>query len=147
MSKIEGVEKVGKPVPRCKTILLCERAITEPGTSKVDLIGVHDKLVVPRVPTQARPMTLFLQLVDWIGRYSITAEVIDLNTGHSLANGKGATFEFKDRLAVIQIILPLPPLPLQHEGSFDVVVFADGQEIDRRKFTVSCGQPQGDASA
>jgi hypothetical protein len=144
--KSEG-QKAGKPVPQCKAILLCDRAITEADTGKVSLIGIFHKLVLPKAPAQTQPMTVFLQLVEGIGRYNITAEVLDLATGLSLAQGKGAAVEFTDRFAVIHFMLPLPPLPLQHEGSYDVVVFANGQEIDRQKFTVSCGQVGGSECA
>ncbi len=145
MSQKTASEKVGKPVPQCKAILLCERVIMEAGTGKVNLIGVVHKFVFPSLPAQTQPMTAYLQLVEGIGRYNITAEVWDLTTGQSLAQGQGAAVEFQDRLAVIQLLLPLPPLPLHHEGSFDVVVFANGQEIDRQKFTVTCALAGGNA--
>jgi len=143
MSQNTESEKVGKPLPRCKAILLCERAILEAGTGQWSLIGIIHKLVFPRLPAQTRPMTAYLQLVEGIGSYKITAEVWDLTAGHSLAQGQGTTVEFRDRLGIIQFSLPLPPLPLHHEATFDVVVFADSQEIDRQKFTVSCARADG----
>ncbi len=145
MSETMASEKVGKPLPQCKAILLCERAIREAGTNQVSLIGLVRKFVVPRLPAQTQPVTAYLQLVEGIGRYNISAEVRDLTTGQVLAQGGGATVEFQDRLAILDFLLPLPPLPLTHEGSFDVVVFANGQEIDRQKFTVTCAPADGSA--
>ena len=71
------------------------------------------------------------------------AEVVDLTTDQSLARGQGAALEFHDRLGAIQFLLPLPPLPFHHAGSYEVIVFADGREIDRQKFTVSCSPAAG----
>jgi hypothetical protein len=136
-------QKVGKPVPQCKAILLCERAIREAGTNQHSLIGIVRRFVVPRLPAQSQPVTAYLQLAEGVGSYNISAEVRDLTTGQPLAQGQGATIEFQDRLTVLEFLLPLPPLPLRQEGGLELVVFANGEEIDRQKITVSCSPPGG----
>jgi hypothetical protein len=136
MSENKASETVGKPPPKCKAMLLCERTILEVGSNKWSVIGIIHKVVCPRLPAHVLPINAFIQLTEGTGTYAITAGVWDLSTDKPLAQGQGATVEFADRLSVLQFALPLPPLLITHTGSFDVVVFADGQEIDRQKFTV-----------
>ena|ERR1700677_1262134 len=143
MSEKTTVDKVGKPLPQCKAILLCNRAIFEARTGQWSLIGIVHKFVFPKLPAQTQRMTAYLHLVEGIGQYDISAEVWDLTMGHCLAKGQGATVEFQDRLDSRVIEIQMPPLPFHHPGSFDVVVYANGEEIDRQKFTVSCVQPSG----
>lgn len=42
--------------------------------------------------------------------------------------------EFTQKLAKVNVMIPVPPLPIAHPGPYDFVVMADGQDIDRQKF-------------
>ncbi|MEE8170433.1 MAG: hypothetical protein V3T70_07795 [Phycisphaerae bacterium] len=42
----------------------------------------------------------------------------------------------QDRHRKLNVLIPISPLPIAHEGLFDLVVLADGQEIDRQQFGV-----------
>jgi hypothetical protein len=61
MSEPRTSEKTGKPLPRCKAILLCERTIREAETGKWSLIGIIHKLVFPRLPATTQPMTAYAE--------------------------------------------------------------------------------------
>jgi hypothetical protein len=125
-----------KPPPQCKAILLCEQTIIQAGSEKVSLIGIVRVLHLFAMPGQTAPMDLFLQLVDGFGRYDVTIEVQDLAEDRVIAKGSGPTVFFPDPLVVRQLILPIPALPIGHAGSYDVIVLANGQEVDRQQFTV-----------
>ena len=43
---------------------------------------------------------------------------------------------FPEKLASVDVVIPCPALPVRHSGIYDLVVMADGQEIDRQKFHV-----------
>lgn len=62
-------------------------------------------------------------------------EVHDLRFNRVIARVRGPELDFPERLSMVEIKLPVNPLPLQHPGNYDIVVFADGQEIDRMQFT------------
>jgi hypothetical protein len=124
-----------KPLPRCKAILLCDHTIVEAGTGKVSLIGIVHAFAFPTFPALTRPMTAYLQLTEGIGRYEVGLEIRDLAMSQAIAQARGAAIEFADRLATVQLMLPIPALALQHMGPYEVLVFANGQEIDRQKFT------------
>lgn len=126
------------PPPRCKAILLCEKTIIEAGTGGLSLIGIIGGFVVPQVPGRTRPFTVYLQLTDGIANheYEITVEVHDLSDDTVIARAPGRKIRWGDRLAQFNLLIPVPPLPMRHAGAYDVVVFANQQEIDRQKFGV-----------
>lgn len=131
-----------KPLPRCKAILLCERTIREETTRNVSIIGVFTHFHLPRFPGQTRPFTAFVQLVNGIGEYNVVVEIHDLQLDLVLARAEGdSKLTFPDRLVGINIIIPLPGLPLSHPGKYDFVVIADGREIERQQFT-AVGPPE-----
>jgi hypothetical protein len=130
-----GRRPAGKPPPKCKAILLCDQTIIEMVTRKVSVIGIFDNFVLPQFPGMTRPATAFLQLVTGIGRYEIVIEIQDLRDNRVLARAAGPGVEFPERLQKMNLMIPIPPLPLHHPGVYDVVVYANGQEIDRQQFT------------
>jgi hypothetical protein len=76
-------------------------------------------------------------LVDGIGRYEITVEIHDLQENQVIARSPAVQVDFPSRLHRVNLMIPLPPLPLQHPGAYDVVVFAGQHEIDRQQFSAA----------
>jgi hypothetical protein len=134
-------KKRKKPPPKCKAILLCDQTIIEAVTGKMSIIGTFDNWYLPRFPCPTRPFMAFLQMTDGVGEYTITVEVHDLVADQIIAQAPPARMAFPDRTAKQNLIIPVPPLLLQHAGRYDFVVLADGQEIDRQQFMAQ--QPPG----
>jgi hypothetical protein len=125
------------PPPACKALLLCDQTIIEAGSGKISLIGSFTAFALQSFPGQTVPFTAFVQLADGIGRYEIQVEIHDLREGTVLARSPKMEIEFAERLTKINICLPVPPLRLTHEGKYDFVFLANGQEIDRQQFDAS----------
>src|SRR5205823_10704554 len=96
--------------------------------------GVFNGFSVPAFPGHTSPCNAFVQLTDGIGNYQITVEVRDLRDDVVVGRGEIANLTFQERATKRNLILPLPPVRLQHGGLYDFVVLADGQEIDRQQF-------------
>jgi hypothetical protein len=79
----------------------------------------------------------YVQLVDGIGKYTLSVEVHDLREGTVIARMPPVEIEFAERITKAVLMFAAPPLRLPHEGSYDFVVLADDQEIDRQKFEAS----------
>ena len=47
MAEEKPSREANVPPPKCKAILLCERAIVEEGTGQISLIGLFERLKVP----------------------------------------------------------------------------------------------------
>lgn len=131
-----GKGRERKPPPVCKAILLCDTVIRDAFTGKVSLIGLFDGFGMREMPGFTNPVIAFLQLVEGIGKYSLTVEIHDLGRDRVIARAEAATVEFPDRLSRRQVIIPVPPLPMEHEGVYDFVVMADEKEVDRQQFKV-----------
>jgi hypothetical protein len=78
---------------------------------------------------------LFFRITEAHGKYHISLELQELNTGHVVAEADGPEITIKDQLETNNVIIPIPPLPLP-AGEYDIVIFANKAEIDRQKFTV-----------
>jgi hypothetical protein len=118
--------------PTCKALLLCDDTIIEAGTGKISLIGVFRQFALPRFPARTRAFRAFVQITNAAGRYDFLVQLKDLSTDDVMAEATG--IEIEDRLDVFNIVIPVPPLPLEHPGEYDFVVFANSDEIDRQSF-------------
>src|SRR5665213_2886879 len=93
-----------KPPPKCKAMLLCERAIIEHMTGNVSLINTFGGFALPSFPGQTNPFNVFLQLTGGSGRYAMTAELIDLRDNLVIGRAEGIEMKFDDRLQLINVM-------------------------------------------
>ena len=123
-----------KPPPRCKAILLCDQTIRDAATGKPSVIGIFDRLRFSSFPAQTAPFKLFLELIEGIGSFEIVVELYDLRENKTLSRSRPHRLEFQDRLDRHYLYMSVPRLLLPHPGSYDVLVLANEQEADRKKF-------------
>lgn len=138
MANHETTREGAVPPPKCKAILLCERSIVEKETEQISLIGLFEQLHAASIPGNIEPFTVFLLLTDGIvgHQYEITVEVQDLRNDIVLVKSDVLTLKWEDRLANMQLLVSVGSLHVEHEGSYNVVAFADRQEVDRLRFEV-----------
>jgi hypothetical protein len=134
MAKKKSKNQRGKPPPKCKAILLCDVVIVDAMTGKPTIVGIFSGFNVPGFPGYTSPCNAFLQLTDGIGTYRITVEIRDLRDDLVIGRGQILELDFQERAAKHNLIIPVPPVQLHHDGLYDFVVLADGQEIDRQQF-------------
>jgi len=125
-----------KPPPVCKAILLCDEVVRDAETHKTSVIGIFDTFVVPGFPGSTSPCKLFLLLIDAIGAFEIMAEIHDLKDGNVIARSPSRTIGSPGKRTQGEQWLPVPALPVAHSGPYDLIVFADENEIDRVQFKV-----------
>lgn len=136
-----------KPSPVCKAILLCDEVTRDPVTHKTSVIGIFTTFVAPSFPVSMHPCTVYLQLIDVIGELELTAEVLDLEDGLVLARSLvPAQFGSHGERTSGEKWLPVNVV-LAHAGTYDLVVYADGAEIDRIKFHALTREDRTDVSS
>ena len=123
-----------KPPPRCKAILLCDQVMLDAVTRKTSLIGVFDSFYLRQFPGPTHQFCVFLQLVDGIDTCVLTADVQDLHDNAVIGRLLQLQVKFPDRMNKLNLNLGPMVIKLPHSGAFDVVLMADGQEIDRQRF-------------
>jgi hypothetical protein len=124
--------------PVCKAILLCERTLVEEGTGKISLIGTSSNFLVDESLVTLRT-EIFVEFTGANGQYGIVLEIWDLTARDVVARTAEAEIQILDPQQVTSVILPIPPMRLQNDSYHDVVVLANGMEIDRRQFGVLRG--------
>ena len=117
--------------------------IIEAVTGKCTIVGVFEVFNLRSMPGRTSSFTVFLQLTDGIGRYDLVIEIYDLQQGVVLGRGSGLGLNWPQKLLKMNVTIPVPPVPVTHEGAYDLVVTANGQEIERQKFTVAVFQEDG----
>lgn len=69
---------------------------------------------------------VYLSLTELQGSGKFELRYVDLNE-NSLVFGTGFEVSCRDPLETIQIVIPLPPLPIPHEGVFALELLCDGE--------------------
>lgn len=130
-----GKKKTGsKPPPICKAILLCKDTIVEAETNHISVIGIVDMWSFVDFPDETPPFMVYVQLTNGLGRYAVSVHIYDLQSDESLGQAQVAEVDFPDRQSKVHLFLQVAPLQLDHAGRYDLVVLADGQEVDRQQF-------------
>jgi hypothetical protein len=94
-------------------------------------------LTPKQLPTRLRPFQIFLQVTNASGRYDFVIEAHDLRDDTVIARASGMGIEIASRLSIVNIVIPVAPLAVSHAGRYDIIVFANGVEIDRQQFNVN----------
>ncbi len=129
-------KEANKPPPVCKAILLCDAVEREKRTYKTNVKGVFDTLLVASFPYSSPPCVIYLKLVDVNGKYTIKAEILDLDEGTVAFTSPKAEIGTPGKRTQGEFHLRVSPLLFTHPGIYDVVVFADQDEIDRVQLKV-----------
>ncbi len=123
--------------PFCQAILLCDDVMYDEGTKKTTIIGIFDTFCLPSLPGLTPPFKLFLLLVDAVGQYVLTAEIRDPAERVVLFRSPdGVEFGAPGQRSKGEIGLPISPLHFDRPGAFELVVFADRNEIGQAQFLV-----------
>jgi hypothetical protein len=113
------------PPPRSKAFLLCDQVIVDLYSGRVTIVGILDRFDLQAFPGQTKQCMAFMQLSGGIGRCQIIIDIEDLEDGQTIARARGPGIEFPDRLSRINLIIDLPPIPLEHPGLYDLVVLSN----------------------
>lgn len=126
----------GKPLPHCTALLICEKVSVSQITGAVSLHNLIEEFRLRSFPGRSSRFTIYLQVYDGIGRYSLSVEINDLGDDSSIAVAKVPDLDFPDRLAKIAVTIPIDSVPLPRPGRYELVVFVDGQPLPRQHFNV-----------
>lgn len=127
-----------KPPPKCKAFLLCQGTIIEQDTGNVTIINTFSAFYVGQFPGQTGAFLIFIQLTDGIGEYNAEVEIMDLQDDRTIARAVGpARLVFPAKLSRMNVMIPIPPLPVSHNGRYEIRVLANNQLIERQIFEVN----------
>jgi hypothetical protein len=140
-TKQNSKEATKKP-PTCAAMLICDSVIRDEITRKTSVIGIFDTFCLESFPGQTTPCTIYLRLVDGIGRFAISAEVQDPARGIVLFRSPGAgACGSPSKETSEELWLPVAPLLFEQDGGYDIVLFADETELGRVQFKIKRSGP------
>jgi hypothetical protein len=136
MSYYPEAKKGRKPPPVCKAILLCDRVEWDDRSHKTNIKGVFTTFLLPSLPSFTPPRSVYLLLTDAHGQYTIRVEIHDLSDGSIAYSSPARRWGVAGEIISSEMHLPVPSVYFTHSGQYDLVVFANDDEIDRVKFRV-----------
>jgi hypothetical protein len=110
-------------IPVLIATLVCDVAVSDPSTNKVSLIGIFDKILADKFPTN-RSLSLYMKITDAEGHYEIEVKYVQIKSMSVIAGIK-ANFNFEDRLKSSDLHIQLTPLPIPEEGRYEFQVWAN----------------------
>ncbi|HVA50526.1 MAG TPA: hypothetical protein VNH11_29545 [Pirellulales bacterium] len=123
-----------KPLPHCKAFLICKEVTEDEETGEISLYALIETFRQHTFPGPTAPFVVFLQVYDGIGRYQMSIEANALDDDASVARATVADLDFPERLAKIDIAIPVDSVYLPRPGRYELLVFVDGQELARQYF-------------
>ena len=118
------------PVPTVVAVVLCDRIITEAQTNKKTLVGTFDTLWAKNPPF-ATPIWLYLRLTDMEGKYRFKIKLIHLDADTPIMEAETNEINAEDRLKYGELVVPIPAIPLEREGTYEFQIFANDVYIGR----------------
>ena len=118
-----------KPLPQCKALLLCEDVFEDELSGQYSLHKLIEALEFSAFPGDSAAFAIFLQLYDGIGTYELSVELHDLAENTKAAMAFIMSLDFTERLARMDVILPVDSLRLPRPGRYELVVSLDGVEL------------------
>lgn len=123
-----------KPLPHCRAILICERVADDPATGELTLHKLIECFRMPAFPAASPSFMVFVQLYDGIGRYRVSMALNALDDDTSVARATLPDVDFPDRLAKMEMIIPVDSVFLPRPGRYELIVLLEGQELARQHF-------------
>jgi hypothetical protein len=129
------------PHPSLNAMLACDRAIRDPQTRKVTLVGIFDRIGIPRLPADyAMGMSVYARLTDAQGRYRLRLELVRLEDYQTIGRGEmDATIE--DRLRTTEVTLHLKAVRFETIGTYEFRLFANDRFLGGLTLIVEIAVP------
>ncbi|HEX7375922.1 MAG TPA: hypothetical protein VF278_02365 [Pirellulales bacterium] len=125
-----------KPLPHCKALLICKQVTQDDETQAISLLHLIESVGQRSIPGPTGPFVVFMQLYDGIGRYRLSMEANALDDDANVAKATVGHIDFPERLAKMDIAIPVDSIFVPQSGRYELVVFVDGQELARQYFNV-----------
>jgi len=110
-------------VPVLVAVLVCDTAVADPSTRKINLIGIFNRVNVGKFPT-SRPMSLYMKVTDAEGDYDTEVRYVQVGSGKVLAQAQGKLHS-ANRLTSVELLIGFPPLPIPAEGRYEFQVWTN----------------------
>lgn len=131
----EGYVVAIKPI--IQALLLADNVYTDAETGKRVIAGVFDSITLPEIPGHFPQDTcVYVSLTSVRGEIDVMLRYVDLESDETLMEHGPTKLFSDDPLVSLDFSVPMPPLPVPHEGVFALEVHAGGELIGMVRITV-----------
>ena len=132
------------PPFKCKAIVLCEKALQDLSTHLFSPINIFSLMYCIVDTAVVGPYQLFLELTGGSGHYRIEVEIQDLDEDLILVKAE-RDITLTDRSDAWIGVFEVPAFEVAVGRSYEVVVFANGELVERREISIIDGREAEDA--
>jgi hypothetical protein len=118
--------------PKVCAMLLCDHAHRDVSSGKFTLLGVFDRITVPKsFPAAHGPFCIYLNLTNMNGSYELAVQILRGEDESSIGETRSdKPIVVKDPLARVEMGMSLPSgLPLEKAGTVVFRLQANGRQI------------------
>ena len=124
-------------VPLLMAALICDNAVTDPGTGKKSLLGVYSEVHIAQLPATIHA-SLYFKLTEAEGRYEAQIRYIQVATGETIAVIDGELIA-ENRLMSGDFVIESLPLPIPTQGRYELQIWMNLMFIGSMFFDVHLG--------
>jgi hypothetical protein len=121
--------------PNAVDLFLCEQVIVEEGTRNLTLVNCFTLRMVKQFPSEKLPFVVFFLLTDGAGEVLVEVAIQRLDTLDEIYR-YARTFRFTNPLEEARGILRIRNCSFPAPGSYQIMLFAEGELIGQRKVRV-----------
>jgi hypothetical protein len=123
------------PKPVLHAVLICDYTVRDGETGKVSVIGIFDRINTPDFPTLHPGLFVYVNMADAMGDYKIGLELLRTDSLKRLGSGE-QVLTYTNPLAGAELIFDLRNLIFEEPGKYEFRVYANGEHIGGKPFTV-----------
>jgi len=132
-------ERGGGPI-RSLALVICDLVIEDARTRNKSLIGIFNRIHMPRLPSVYPRFFIFSSLTGGSGKTELVLRLLHVDSGTTVFETRGELmFEHPD--SVVDIIFDIAALTFQQEGQYSVEILAGTKIVTDRDFTLTVGPP------
>lgn len=105
--------------PILSALVLADHVYIDRTTGKKVIAGTFNRFVSREFPaTSTTRKYAFASMTDVVGKVAITFRYVDLENNDVLLEVPNLTAQSNDRLATVEMVVEIPPLPMPHPGAY-----------------------------
>jgi hypothetical protein len=120
------------PKPVCKALLVCRQLAEDPLSHEQFLLGLIRWITAPNYPAQL-PLAIFSRWTCGHGDYKVEVQLQTTDGEVVWRDGPEEPWKMADPLRMFDLSLRVA-VRFPSPGSFDIVILANGDEVDRHPF-------------
>lgn len=129
-----------QPTPTVTAMLVCDQIVAEQGTNKKSLIGIFEIVAAFAFPTVIPRLSVYVRLVDGLGKYPFKLRVVKLKDETLLAD-VDVEGDLPDQMHATELVFNFMGFAVPEAGKYEFQLYTRDTYLHR--VTMEVSQMQG----